>query len=110
MYKTIVVKSLQRARRNITKDFYSKSLFNYKTIPTVQPISKEYGLVSNIMKSGSFYQFLVDSHKECGDVITFNLFDRSSISINHPELFSYEEGDILRIRLIIKITIIGINY
>jgi len=87
MYKTIVVKSLQRARRNITKDFYSKSLFNYKTIPTVQPISKEYGLVSNIMKSGSFYQFLVDSHKECGDVITFNLFDRSSISINHPELF-----------------------
>ncbi|XP_050388413.1 cytochrome P450 20A1 isoform X1 [Patella vulgata] len=61
------------------------------TVPGLDPITKEDGNLSDIERAGSLHEFLLDLHKQFGDITSFWMGRELVISIASPELFKQQQ-------------------
>uniref|UniRef100_K1QQY1 Cytochrome P450 20A1 n=1 Tax=Magallana gigas TaxID=29159 RepID=K1QQY1_MAGGI len=57
------------------------------TIPGPNPATKEGGNLEDIRKAGSLHEYLIDLHKQYGDITAFWMGQEFVVSICSPELF-----------------------
>ncbi|XP_074651850.1 cytochrome P450 20A1-like [Tubulanus polymorphus] len=58
------------------------------TIPGLEPSDPKEGNLPDIRKTGSLHEFLLETHKTHGPIISFWMGEKMTISISSPELFS----------------------
>eukprot|EP00105_Crassostrea_gigas_P006249 XP_011420113.2 PREDICTED: cytochrome P450 20A1 [Crassostrea gigas] len=62
------------------------------TIPGPNPSTKEGGNLGDIAKAGSLHQYLIDLHKQYGDITAFWMGQEFVVSICSPELFKQQSA------------------
>ncbi|XP_076467312.1 cytochrome P450 20A1-like [Babylonia areolata] len=60
------------------------------SVPGVEPTSNQYGNLTDIIKAGSFHEYLSDLHKNFGPIVSFWWTSMPTVSIASPELFKQQ--------------------
>ncbi|XP_074646229.1 cytochrome P450 20A1-like [Tubulanus polymorphus] len=67
--------------------FHKKAKWQ-STVPGLKPSDPKEGNLADIAKAGSLHEFLLETHKKFGPIVSFWIRETMAISISTPELFS----------------------
>ncbi|XP_074654338.1 cytochrome P450 20A1-like isoform X2 [Tubulanus polymorphus] len=72
--------------------FYEKEEIKQTTIPGLKPSDPKEGNLADLRKAGSLHEFLLETHKTHGPIISFWMGEKMTVSISSPELFTEQNA------------------